>query len=81
MKRLEMERCLQHRSKVISYTQWIENDVYNLASFVGNTGKLLTFTEFRNKYGNYMNFVTYSGLILSIHFYLFFKHSQNRNSS
>jgi len=72
MKRLEMERCLQHRSKVISYTQWIENDVYNLASFVGNTGKLLTFTEFRNKYGNYMNFVTYSGLILSIHFYFIF---------
>ena len=53
-------------NKVISYTQWIEKGVYNLANFVGNTGKLLTFTEFRNKYGIYMDFVTYSGLILSL---------------
>ena len=30
-------------NKVISYTQWIEKGVYNLANFVGNTGKLLTF--------------------------------------
>ena len=29
-------------NKVISYTQWIEKGVYNLANFVGNTGKLLT---------------------------------------
>ena len=50
-------------NKVISYTQWIEKGVYNLANFVG---KLLTFTEFRNKYGIYMDFVTYSGLILSL---------------
>ena len=53
-------------NKVISYTQWIEKGVYNLADFVGNTGKLLTFTEFRNKYGIYTDFVTYSGLILSL---------------
>ena len=57
-------------NKVISYTQWIEKGVYNLANFVGNTGKLLTFTEFRNKYGIYMDFVTYSGLILSLKKYL-----------
>ena len=49
-------------NKVISYTQSI---VYNLANFVGNTGKLLTFTEFRNKYDIYMDFVTYSGLIFA----------------
>ena len=52
-------------NKVISYTQYIGKGVYNIANFVGNTGKLLTFTEFRNKYGIYMDFVTYSGLILS----------------
>ena len=57
-------------NKVISYTQWIEKGVYNLANFVGNTGKLLTFTEFRNKYGIYMDFVTYSGLILSLKKYI-----------
>ena len=56
-------------NKVISYTQWIGTGVYNLTNFVGNTGKqlsVLTFTEFRNKYGIYMDFVTYSGLILSL---------------
>ena len=57
-------------NKVISYTQWIEKGVYNLANSVGNTGKLLTFTEFRNKYGIYMDFVTYSGLILSLKKYI-----------
>ena len=57
-------------NKVISYTQWIEKGVYNLANFVGDTGKLLTFTEFRNKYGIYMGFVTYSGLILSLKKYI-----------
>ena len=57
-------------NKVISYTQWIEKGVYNLANFVGNTGNLLTFTEFRNKYGIYMDFVTYSGLILSLKKYI-----------
>ena len=54
-------------NKVISYTQWIEKGVYNLESFVGNTGKLLTFTGFRNKYSIYTDFVTYSWLILSTH--------------
>ena len=52
-------------NKVISHTQWIEKGVYNLANFFGNTGNLLTFTEFRNKYGIYMDFVTYSGLIFA----------------
>ena len=53
-------------NKVISYTQRIEKGVYNLANFVGNIGKLLTFPELRNKYGIYMDFVTYSCLILSL---------------
>ena len=53
-------------NKVISRTQWIEKGVYNLANFVGNTGKLLTFTEFKNKYTIYMDFVAYSGPILSL---------------
>ena len=60
-------------NKVISYTQWIEKGVCNLANFVGNARKLLTFTEFRNKYGIYMDFVTYSGLILSLKKYTFTK--------
>ena len=64
-------------NKVISHTQWIEKGVYNLANFVGNTGKLLTFTEFKNKYTIYMDFVAYSGLILSLKKI----HSQNKNSS
>jgi len=45
-------------NKVISYTQWIKKGVYNLENFVGNTGKLLTFTELRNKCGIYIDFVT-----------------------
>ena len=57
-------------NKVISYTQWIEKGVYNLANFVVNARKLLTFTEFRNKYDIYMDFVTYSGLILSLKKYI-----------
>ena len=59
-------------NKIISYTRWIEKGVYNLANFVGNTGKLLTFIEFRNKYAISMDFVTYSGLILSLIFIYFF---------
>ena len=46
-------------NKVISYTHWIKKGVYNLENFVGNTGKLLTFTELRNKCGIYIDFVTF----------------------
>ena len=48
-------------NKVITCTNWNEKGVYNLASFLGNTGQLLTFTEFKDKYGIYFDFVTYSG--------------------
>ena len=48
-------------NKVITCTNWNEKGDYNLASFLGNTGQLLTFTEFKDKYGIYFDFVTYSG--------------------
>ena len=53
-------------NKVITCTNWIEKGAYNLASFLGNTGQLFIFTEFKNKYGICIDFATYSGLVLFI---------------
>ena len=50
----------------------MENGVYHLASFLGNTEQLfvLTFTEVKNKYGICIGFVIYPGLVLSIKKYI-----------
>ena len=38
---------IKNGNKVITYTNCIGKGVYNLTSFLGNTGELLTFTELR----------------------------------
>ena len=45
---------------------WIEKGAYNLSSFLENTGKLLTFTEVKNKHGICIDLVTHSWFVLSI---------------
>ena len=54
----------------LTCTNWTEKGVSNLAGFLGNTGELLTFTEFKNMCSIHIDFVIYSGLMLSIKKYI-----------
>ena len=48
----------------------IARDILYVKDFIGNNNKIMTFEEFRDKYGNVLNFLEYYGIVTAIPQYM-----------